>query len=238
MKTLIIQAKGGVGKTHLALLLAMKAERDKEKTIVLDVDNDTPFLEAVFKKKPKEEYLFYKPFNLITVKKNADKDRFDQLFELAEHAENLIADFGAGSSALFMRYLSETPQLIGLMKELDLKILFVIAGGNHFSSAEKFMAELSEIPGIDDISYIVANEAFGGTGNFDTITKAVQADITLPTVFSGDITESTATLWQKALSEGVSWNTLDQKITAPATRLRVKAYLEKLYDSIDSALKA
>lgn len=231
MKNLILQAKGGVGKTHFAMLMMLYYESKNQRMCVWDVDNDTPALKGVCDNK-KAGLIEFGKINLLNNQMDLDKGKFDKLLErLSVEERPVIADFGAGSSGQFLHYLTMQPDLIPFLKEINVKLFFVMAGGFHYNLSLDFMRKLKELDGVENISVLVANEVFGGINN-GTLSEAIQADISIEPNYYGSFTNDTAVEWQKYLKDGLEYSNLDV-IAGTPMRIRTKAYLKKLFEKID-----
>jgi len=142
--TFILQSKGGVGKSALVYLLANKTFSSSNKTLFLDMDNETNTSMRQIRFAPTQS------FNLIdNNSQSIDRTLLERFFEnFIEHDEydNCVCDFGANTSEQFGIYAAEQEgkMILSVLPEMgmDLHIVCVVAGRNAFQSSMDYCEKL------------------------------------------------------------------------------------------------
>lgn len=232
-KILIVQEKGGVGKSYLTRLLYLKAAKEKKETFFIDVDNASAstikFFSAI--KEKKDDFIKAKAVNLMDSNKKIDRDKFDSFLDEVSKLSNVVVDFGAASSEQFLYYLQETTDInvVELLDELGITIMVVVAGGGSIKESSEYLEKLAKIKGVRKITKIVANEFKGGSPDGKTLAEAIKADIQI-TNFRPDANSELQKVWDNFMSHGVTW--ADIESLQLLTKKRVNDYLQKIFDQL------
>jgi hypothetical protein len=170
---LILQAKGGVGKSLFTWFVA-QAEKDS-KTSFIDLDESTQTssnrLEYIVGSKR------IRHFQILNDSKRMEREKIIALFESLSKAQspNIFIDFGASESEEFKKLLSlDIPAEIlkdELTKmEIEIKIIVVIAGRDAFVSSFHYFEKLSEqILGIFQFEALLNEGTFGGSEALEAV---------------------------------------------------------------------
>lgn len=204
MKYFIIQSKGGAGKSYVAKVLSLLADKESIETYFIDTDDRSATLTSFFKaiNGRKSSHIKFKSMNLLGKDKKIDRTKVDVLLGEVEQLPNVVVDFGAESSQHFLHYLeSEQNQgIVDLLKELDIHILLIMSGGAVRESVQ-FALALKEIKGLDKITKLVANE-YGGNINGKSVKEYTDADIQILPMH--DEPDSEAQIeWNTMMRDGV-----------------------------------
>jgi hypothetical protein len=164
---LILQSKGGCGKSLLTWFLANFYAYD-ESTVFMDIDESTKTsstrLDSIL---PKGQSVFYP---ILNEQKKLERELFLNLFEKISRlsASNVFLDFGAPESEEFRKLLefeidakslTEELQLLGI----ELVLLVVIAGRDAFASCTRFLTSLSDlVDGAIPTKILMNDGTFGG----------------------------------------------------------------------------
>jgi CobQ/CobB/MinD/ParA nucleotide binding domain len=148
---LILQSKGGVGKSLLTYFLANLFADDSD-VLFCDVDESTKTSsERLISILPKERNLY---FPILNGDKNFDRELFFQLFEkISKSSYNKIfVDFGAPESQEFRKLLEfeiDAKTLFVALRDLgiELILLVVIAGGDSYKTSYNYYQSLEELIG-------------------------------------------------------------------------------------------
>ena len=164
---LILQAKGGVGKSLFTWFVA-HAEKDT-KTSFIDLDESTHTssnrLESIVGNKR------IRHVEILNESKRLEREKIITLFESLSKAQspNIYIDFGASESEEF-RKLIEFDIPAGILKEelirmeIELKIFVVIAGRDAFVSCFNYYQMLSQhISNQFKLTILLNEGTFGGT---------------------------------------------------------------------------
>jgi hypothetical protein len=169
MKTihLILQAKGGVGKSLFTWFVA-HAEKDT-KTSFIDLDESTHTsvnrLESLLGNKR------IRQVEILNESNRMEREKIIGLFESLSKAQspNIYIDFGASESEEFKKLLEfDIPAdilKVELMKmEIDLRIFVVVAGRDAFVSCFNYYQNLSQqISNHFEIALLLNEGTFGGS---------------------------------------------------------------------------
>lgn len=118
---LILTAKGGVGKSYIATLLAQFLGRD---TFCADTDPSNPTFASY-------KAIGAKHFNIMTEDMNIDRSRFDALIEaMLEHEGDCVVDNGSSSFLPMMSYMLEN-NVIDILRDAGKTVVIhsVLIGG-------------------------------------------------------------------------------------------------------------
>lgn len=179
MKYLIIQSKGGVGKSFLAKLLYLKAEKENIATAFLDADQNTDSLHEFFHgiKDRKPKNIKYKKVKLLGEDKKIVRDRFNEIYDVITTEESYVVDLGADSSQQFLNYVEEN-NLLQDLEKAGLTFLLILCGGTSIDECLSFYEKFKKVEGIGAITKVVANEKDGGVKG-QSVTEFTKADKTL-----------------------------------------------------------
>lgn len=234
MRFIVAQSKGGVAKTFLCKILCLYAEYYKIMIYFIDADNASNSLQKFFQAiaEKKTEFTKYKVFNLLGHDKKIDRTKFDSFLQMSSSLENMVADFGAASSEQLLYYLKEEQPngIIEVLKELNIKIIIVMAGGGSAKECIEFYNDASNIPGIADITYVVANE-FLGPINGKSVKETCNAHIQIPHAIM-DSTGEAQTRWVEMMAKGVTYSDIDKLFII--RKNRINNYLNTIFNQINN----
>jgi hypothetical protein len=195
MKTihLILQAKGGVGKSLFTWFVA-HVEKDT-KTSFIDLDESTHTsanrLESVVGNKR------IRHVEILNDSKRMEREKIIGLFESLSKAQspNIYIDFGASESEEFKKLLEfDIPSNIlkdeMIRMELDLRIFVVVAGRDAFISCFNYYQLLSQQLSEHFKTVILLNEGTFGSSEAFEIAKAKLSSATLEYKCFGKLGES------------------------------------------------
>lgn len=234
MKHFIVQSKGGVGKSYITKLLSLKAEKEKKETYFLDCDNSsassTKFFNGIKDKKSK--YIKAGSFNLLGQDKKIDRTRFDTFLSEIEKLENVVADFGAASSDQLLYYIIEEEKnhLIETFKEMNIRLLLVFAGGGSAKECVEFFDLANKIPGIGEITHIIANEKQGGIKG-RSVKDYTEAKVQIGNLHDDPNSEAQKE-WDQLMIDGVVYS--DILSINLVRRRRITNYLDNIFNQINS----
>ena len=184
--TLILQSKGGAGKSTLAYLLANKSVLLKnDKTVFFDLDNESLSSSKQLK------FVNTSSYNLIDEEsKHIDRTKLDIFIdEFIEQNEfsHAICDFGAASSQQFSNYLSDDGSLEIINDYMDggelvFEIICVICGDNSFSSSMDYCIKLFENMGANNFKIFIAKNNFyryseDQNNTIEKVSKEINAEV-------------------------------------------------------------
>jgi cellulose biosynthesis protein BcsQ len=166
---LILQSKGGVGKSLLTWFLANHYS-DSESVLFMDVDESTRTSSSRLSSilSSPERSLFYP---ILNEQKKLEREYFLTLFERISNlsTEQIFLDFGAPESEEFRKLLEYEISAEDLSIELaamgiELILYVVVAGRDAFESCSRFLLSMNTIVGTHIEIKILMNEGtFGGT---------------------------------------------------------------------------
>ncbi|WP_051350405.1 hypothetical protein [Dyadobacter alkalitolerans] len=172
---LVLQSKGGVGKSLFIWFVAQNQKEQKTNFIDLDESTGTSIgrLGAVVGKER------VRSFSILNEYKKMERDVIvDLLDKLAKgKSENYYIDFGAPESAEFLRLLQEDALADELRRELAdmdtmLRLFVIVAGRDALASCVNYYNAVSAgIAGQFPITMVVNMGTFGGR---ETAEKAVE----------------------------------------------------------------
>ncbi|MEO6288243.1 MAG: hypothetical protein ABIO93_32910 [Dyadobacter sp.] len=172
---LVLQSKGGVGKSLFIWFVAQNQKEQKTNFIDLDESTGTSIgrLGAIVGKER------VRSFPILNEYKKMEREKIvDLLDKLASgKSENYYIDFGAPESAEFLRLLQEDALADELRRELSdkdtmLRLFVIVAGRDALASCVNYYNAVSTgIAGQFPISMVVNMGTFGGT---ETAEKAVK----------------------------------------------------------------
>lgn len=228
----IIQSKGGVGKSYLTKLFALKASKEKKVTHFIDCDNASASTSKFFAGIPKEkrEFLKVKSENLLGIDKKIDRTKFDSFIETVSKLDNVICDFGAASSEQLLYYIQEESQndVINVLKDLGISFYLVIAGGGSIKECVEYVDTLKKLKGMKELTTIVANEYLGGV-NGKSVKEFTAANIQI-TSLQDDRNSEAQKEWDNLMNEGITY---DDITSLPIMRKRrIINYLDKVFETI------
>jgi len=229
---LILQSKGGAGKSYFTQLLALYAQSRNRKTHFIDADNSSASTTKYFEKikDRKGNLLLYKNVNLLSSDNRIDRSKLDYLMEdLSRHAP-CVVDFGAASSDQMMHWMKDN-DYVEMIKELDVAIFLIMAGGNSILECVEFYNEMAKIPKLKESGMVnvVANEFYGGIEG-KQVKEYAHAKFQIPAL-TEDQNSSLFLDWKNMLSEGIVLQDLE-KLTL-FRRKTVHDYLEKIFVQLD-----
>jgi hypothetical protein len=175
MKTihLILQAKGGVGKSLFTWFVAHAEKETKTSFIDLDESTHTSAnrLESVVGNKR------IRHVEILNDSKRLEREKIIGLFESLSKAQspNIYIDFGASESEEFKKLLEfDIPSNIlkdeMIRMELDLRIFIVVAGRDAFISCFNYFQLLSQQLSAHFKTIILLNEGtFGNSEAFEIV---------------------------------------------------------------------
>jgi len=166
---LILQSKGGVGKSLLTWFLANHYS-DSESVLFMDVDESTRTSSSRLASilSTPERSLFYP---ILNEQKKLEREYFLTLFERISNlsTEQIFLDFGAPESEEFRKLLEYEISAEDLSVELaaigiELILYVIVAGRDAFESCSRYLLSMSTIVGTHIEIKILMNEGtFGGT---------------------------------------------------------------------------
>jgi hypothetical protein len=150
---LILQGKGGVGKTYVSVLVAQYLKSKYENIVTIDTDSVNPTF---------TQYNSLNVDRLALMEENKINERgFDVLMErfLTEEVDAFVVDNGASSFVPFSNYLVEN-EVIDLLKvnEKDVMVHTVLGGGQGLDDTLQGFETLTKY--FDNI-FVWKNEYFG-----------------------------------------------------------------------------
>jgi hypothetical protein len=176
---LVLQSKGGVGKS---LFLWFVAQLEKEnKTVFIDLDESTQTSSARLGIVVGENRV--KHFKILNENKKLEREKILNLFEMISETktDKWYIDFGAPESEEFRRLLEFDISAKNLSDELksmgiELQIYVIIAGRDALISCLKYYNSTKDILS-DAIPYLaLMNEGtFGGLESIEQSSKALTA---------------------------------------------------------------
>jgi hypothetical protein len=195
MKTihLILQAKGGVGKSLFTWFVANVEKETKTSFIDLDESTHTSAnrLESIVGNKR------IRNVEILNDSKRLEREKIIGLFESLSKAQspNIYIDFGASESEEFKKLLEfDIPS--GILKdemirmELDLRIFVVIAGRDAFISCFNYFQLLSQQLSGHFKTVILLNEGTFGSAEAFEIVKTKLSSATIEYKCFGKLGES------------------------------------------------
>lgn len=237
---LILQGKGGVGKSVAASLLAQHYQSKGVNPICIDTDPVNPTFSA-YKK------LQVQPLNILNDEREINIRAFDELIDKIVSAKNqpIVVDNGAASFVPLMSYLIQN-DILDLLKSMDHDIVIhsIITGGQAFlDTLSGFTQAAKNFP--DPASFIVWENPIAGdvqsekgipfdkTKGFLEVQERVESIIRLPKL--------NAALAGKDFSEMLkSRKTFNEIIqddsTSIMSRHRLKAVQNQINQQLDQSL--
>jgi len=236
MKALILQEKGGVGKSYFAKMLMLLLLKDEKAFKIRDCDNASlslsKFVSKVLGKLGNRKKLIdAEAIDFLNEKQKIDRSKFDIfLEELANDEKDTIVDFGAATSEQFLYYAAENKGIVDDLSAMGISIFVVASGDTTWQDCFAYIKKI-EAAGLMPIVRIVANEVQGGVGD-KTVSQLLQDlglnPITLPRL--GDQGDTASQEWQDFLINGL---TFDEIRGLPLMRRRrVTNYLESIFEQI------
>jgi hypothetical protein len=195
MKTihLILQAKGGVGKSLFTWFVAHAEKETKTSFIDLDESTHTSAnrLETIVGNKR------IRHVEILNDSKRLEREKIIGLFESLSKAQspNIFIDFGASESEEFKKLLEfDIPSDIlkdeMIRMDLDLRIFVVIAGRDAFIACFNYFQLLSQQLSVHFKTIILLNEGTFGSFEAFEIVKAKLSSATLDYKCFGKLGES------------------------------------------------
>jgi hypothetical protein len=234
MKSLVLNSKGGIGKSFLVKLLALKAEKEGAETYIIDCDNSsgstTKYYHGIKDRKPKN--IKFSSYNLIGPDKKIDRTMFDNFLGSIEKLENVVVDFGAASSDQLLYYIQEEANngIIETLNELNVRLLLVIAGGGSTKECVEFFEFANSIPGIGAITHLIANEYHGGVGA-KSVKEFTNSKVQIGRLHNDPGSEAQRE-WEQLMINGVVYaDILKLNISR---RRRIINYLDNIFSQINS----
>lgn len=228
----IIQSKGGVGKSYLTKLFALKASKEKQLTHFIDCDNASASTSKFFAGIPKDkrEFLKFKSENLLGIDRKIDRTKFDNFIEVVSKLDNVVCDFGAASSEQLLYYIQEEKDnnVIEVLKDLGITFYLVVAGGGSIKECVEYVDSLKKIKGMKDLTSIVANEYLGGV-NGQSVKEFSAATIQI-TSLQDDRNSEAQKEWDNLMNSGITYDDIG---SLPIMRKRrITNYLDKVFETI------
>lgn len=234
MKQLIIQSKGGAGKSYLTKLLSLLADKEKKEKFFIDCDNSSASTTKFFSgiKDRKSSYVKFSNFNLLGSDRKIDRTKFDSFLAEIEKLENVVADFGATSSDQLFFYMLEEQKngIIQTFTEMDIQLLLVVAGGGSAKECVEFFNLANKIPGIGEITHLIANEFQGGI-NGKSVKEYTNSKVQIGKLHDDPNSEAQRE-WDKLMIDGVVYSDI-LKLSA-LRRRRIVNYLDDIFNQINS----
>lgn len=228
----IIQSKGGVGKSYLTKLFALKATKEKKLAHFIDCDNASASTSKFFAGIPKEkkQFLKLKSENLLGIDRKIDRTKFDSFIETVSKLDNVICDFGAASSEQLLYYIQEESgnDVIEVLKELGITFYLVVAGGGSIKECFEYVETLVKVKGMKELTVIVANEYLGGV-NGKSVKEFSLADIQI-TSLQDDRNSEAQKEWDNLMNNGITYE--DITLLPIMRRRRIINYLDKVFETI------
>lgn len=226
---LILQSKGGVGKSTLMYVLALKYNRPN--VVFIDLDNESKSSATHL-----DKFTNCSSFNLIDAKTKSIKrsmlDKFIGNFLSQDDFTDCFCDFGASSSEQFSNYLTDTGSL-QILKELidtnliELNIFSVITGGISFNASAQYIKELAlNLNGVGNF-YLFQNQYEEYAPSQNKILREFEKTGMTPIEFSlvGNTNDSVVVDELKEIM-ATGENPLDK--LSIISKMRIKAYLNEL----------
>lgn len=172
---LILQSKGGVGKSLFMWFVAQ--QHKPEKTVFIDLDESTQTSSARLGAVVGPERV--RSFKILNEYKKMEREKILSLFEGLSTAKSntFYIDFGAPESAEFFRLLQEDAPSDMLQEELTkmglaLRIFVIMAGRDALNSCVNYYDALSkELDARFPLTMVVNMGTFGGV---ETAEKAIE----------------------------------------------------------------
>jgi len=234
-RIILLNEKGGVGKSYTTKLHALKAEKEQIVTYFIDCDNASASLTKFFQgiEKRKSEYLFYKSEDLLGPDRKIDRTKFDTFLDTLSKLQNVCCDFGAASSEQICYYLQEESEngILDIFEDLNIRLHVIIAGGGMIKESIDFFLKLKKVKGIEKFITIVANEREGGV-NGKTVSEYTKADIKIPP-FHKDPNSAAFLEWKDMMNNGIVYSEI-LSMTQIRKR-RILTYLDSIFLQINQA---
>jgi|GEM_PF-3094227 len=228
-----MQSKGGVGKSYLAQMLALKADKEKKDVSFVDIDNSTDTLKRYFTnrkanlKEGLEDLLSFIRVDILDKNGDIDKDKFDKFIELLINVDDAVVDFGAGSSDAFVNYIAKSPSIGKYLNEINVSVAVVISGGSSYNPCVDFLKKIRVLDGISEKIILVASEHNGTVivdGKEITVSTAIEAAVQVDVIGGTELVSE----WLDMLNKGITYSAIKTS-TVIARGIRIMDYLEKLF---------
>ncbi len=176
---IILQGKGGVGKSVVACLLAQFL-KEQDDLCCIDTDPINPTFSKF--KKLEVEHL-----NILTQANKINERIFDEMIEkIISSDKNFIIDNGAGGFLAISNYIIEN-DIINVLSEFDIFVHVPVTGGQAFQETIKGLVSITEYFDKKVKIILWINEFFGKLEKdlnefefFKPIDKRITAKIILP----------------------------------------------------------
>jgi hypothetical protein len=175
---LILQAKGGVGKSLFTWFVAQAEKDTKTSFIDLDESTQTSFnrLEYIVGNKR------IRHFQILNDSKRMEREKIIGLFESLSKAQspNIYIDFGASESEEFKKLLSldipaEFLKAELIQMDIQLNLFIILAGRDAFvSSYQYFEVLLEQIGGAFPYCVLLNEGTFGGQDALNDVKSEFQ----------------------------------------------------------------
>ena len=151
---LIIQPKGGIGKSYAASLLAQHQKAFCSDLLIIDIDQENPTLSQY-------KSLEVQRISVMGEGRAIDPKLFDQLIiKIVEHPSDVIIDTGANIFSSFMAYAIEN-SVFDIIKGHDRELVIhtIIGGGDTLYDTANGFADIAQH--VDGNIVLWLNEHFG-----------------------------------------------------------------------------
>lgn len=234
MKALVLQEKGGVGKSYFCKLLYLLLYKKGKPFKVCDCDNASLSLSKFVSKTlsklgPDQSMVEAEAIDFLNEKQKIDRSKFDIfLEELLNETKDTIVDFGAATSEQFLYYAMENRGMLDDLQDMGISIYVVTAGDTTWQDCFSFIKKI-EAAGLLPLVKIVANEFQGGVGE-KSVTELLQdlglKPLTVPRI--GDQGDAASQEWQDFMINGITLEDINE--LPLMRRRRVNNYLTTIFD--------
>lgn len=171
--TLIMQSKGGVGKSFLTWFIA-QIEKENKAVYFIDVDSETQTSKTRIPGIVGEERIGL--YKILNDNKKLDREQLINLFELISKTkipEDYYLDFGASESREFKSLLEfDFPAeiFVDAIKELklNLRIFIVVSGKDSLAACSKFFKEINDLIGdLIEVKFVQNEGTFGSKAEIE-----------------------------------------------------------------------
>ncbi len=235
-KALVLQEKGGVGKSYFCKLLYLYFLKKNEPITIYDCDNASLSISKFASntiKKLGDNITNVTAENLDFLNENQkiDRSKFDEFLQLLDtNQTNCIVDFGAATSEQFLYYARENKGICEILQQLGINIYVIVAGDTSWQDCYSFIKKI-DLAGLMPIVQIVANEFQGGVG--DKSLHSLLKDHRFKSIVVSRISDqgdSASQEWQDFMIHGITWDEIDA--LPLMRRRRVNNYLDTIFEQL------
>ncbi|MDR2399284.1 MAG: AAA family ATPase [Endomicrobium sp.] len=162
---LVLQAKGGVGKSFIASLIAQFLQKKENGVICIDIDPNNQTLYSF-------KALKVKTLKLLDDKDKIDERAFDRLIDFIFNNENIKQDFVVDSGTTtfipFVNYLIENQAFDILLNKFKVYIHIPIVGAQGYDDTLIGLEQLIKYFKNKATFFVWLNEYHGKIQNFET----------------------------------------------------------------------